>query len=402
MKKICMPIFNRATYARVKSVLLEIEKSEVLECDVILSSSILWVDYVSEDNYIMRDHKKIKFFKLFIDQQLTNYVGSCEIVSRFISIFSKHLFEHKYDCIIVIGDRFETIGAAIVAAIFHIPIVHLQGGEITGNIDEKIRHAVTKLSDYHFASTVLAKSYICEMGEQGGRVHKTGCPTADLLRFYSIKRMLHKMKERYILCIFHPETLNISDAYSQTKCVMQAVIDYCSKHNHVCYWYWPNVDPGRQEIAEFLTWAHTEYSAYLISASNIEPAAFLRRLASCRLVVGNSSCGIREASFLGVPAVNIGERQSIRERSWNVIDVKEYDKDKIFDAIEYQHTAMKYPVSDLYGTYDISKNIIELLEMTDFSIKGPLQYPYKITYRERHFGSVSLKKGKVNARATTA
>jgi UDP-hydrolysing UDP-N-acetyl-D-glucosamine 2-epimerase len=394
MKKICMPIFNRATYARVKSVLFAIEKSKDLECTVVLSSSILWGEYVSESHYIERDHPKIKFIKLFVDQQLTNYAGSCEIVSRFISLFSKHLYDNTYDCVFVIGDRFETIGAATVAAIFHIPIVHLQGGEITGNIDEKIRHAVTKLSDYHFASTTLAKNYICEMGELPARVHKTGCPTADLMRFYSIRRLLNRVKDKYILCIFHPETRNINEAQAQTKAVLEAVIDYCAKYGHCCYWYWPNVDPGRHEISELLTWAHAEYKAYLVAAANTEPADFLRKLASCRLIIGNSSCGIREGSFLGVPAVNIGDRQSIRERAWNVYDVKEYDKDKIFTAMEYQHVAMKYPVSDLYGGYDVATNIVNILELAQFSIKGPLTYPYKAVFRDQHFGSVYLKRGK--------
>lgn len=384
-RKLCLCVFNRASYGRCKSLIQELAKYENVELTVTLSSALLMEEFGNAAaEYITGDTENVTFELIDIGYTDHTHLGMCGASARILSRFSEYFDKKRFDCVVVVADRFETLPCAMAASYQNIPVAHVQGGEVTGNIDEKVRHAVTKIADYHFASTELAKDYILHMGEERSRIHMTGCPSIDLISKSYIARW--QPKERYILSIFHPETENPDEAFEQTRVALEAVLEYTSKYGFRCYWFYPNPDPGRSEIVKLLDKALSENPAFIVKAINKEPEAFLRQLAGARMIVGNSSCGLRESSYLGVPAVNIGRRQNLRERADNVIDV-DYQKEEILQAMEVQHIQRKYQKSRLFGSGRAGRYIAEwLAAKIDFSLKGPLTYPRSDKFRERHIG----------------
>lgn len=397
-RKIAICIFNRATYARCKHVIEELAKDPEFEISIGLSSSVLWKEFGDPArNYILREHSNVHCELIEIERHGSSQLEMARASAKILERFADWYALSGFDAVVVVADRYETLPAAMAASYQNIPLIHIQGGEITGNIDDKVRHAITKLSDYHFVSTKCAKEYVLAMGEEMQRVFLTGCPSLDLITRNRILRPKHpqRVKENYCIAIFHPETENLDSAKEQTQIVLEAVIEYCAKYGVHCYWHYPNVDPGREEMIEILDQAMIQHSDLLRKADNQEPEAFLRHLCQARLIVGNSSCGIRESSRLGVPSVNIGERQRLRERAENVIDA-DYDHKAIVDALVQSHLAWTYARcnagSELYGGYDASKIIYQKLKSIDFSLKGPLTYPFQFKYRENHFGSSRFEK----------
>lgn len=380
-------IFNRATYSRSQELIKEISNHPSMSLDVLLASGAIMEEHGDASKYI-QDSSKSKVIKLDAKIKDHSHRGSIDTTSNIMVACAEHFMAHRYDAVILVADRFETLGAAIAASYLNLPIIHIQGGEVTGNIDEKVRHAVTKLADYHFVSTQCAKKYILEMGEEHFRTYLTGCPSLDIISRYDLRR--YKPKKKYILCQFHPHTKEADLAFEQTETVLKAVLEYCAKNNQECYWYWPNPDPGREEVVKLLEKAHAENPKHLIRAENEAPLSFLERLAGSTFIIGNSSCGIRECSFLGVPAINIGDRQSIRERSWNVVDVG-FDEEALKSAMETQKHVYKYKRSKLYGDGHASENIVKHLEHLDFSLKDTLTYPFNFKHRELHFGEQRLE-----------
>ena len=387
--KILMPIFNRATYARVRSFidLCGSEKPDGLrdtvELTVALGSSLTQTEYGNAAEDIAAQHPGVKFY-LFTDRpsELSRVLGTTSSVFSDISYL---ISNEKFHAGLVVADRFETLPAAMAFAYEGIPLIHLQGGEVTGNIDEKVRHAVTKLSDYHFVCTPQSKKYVIAMGEESNRVFFTGCPSLDIIKQWGIRR--NTPKERYIMCFFHPDTENLPVQIEQTQAVLGAVIDYCMKYGAKCYWYWPNADRGREKVLEVIEGAHKKYSGFLVKAINLPPREFLKQLSGARVVLGNSSVGLRECSYLGIPAVNVGDRQSIRERSQNVVDIQhDYVNDaEILKALEAQTLAKRYKVSYLYGGGDACHNMLAHIKRFAWIKKGPLTYPYNWEYKSGHF-----------------
>jgi len=387
-KHFAICIFNRATYSRCKELILEISRHPQMKVTLILSSTLLDEEYGNAQDYISKEVRDIDIIKIQIGSQEKTHLGSIKATSEIASRVGDALSGLNCSAVIVVADRYETLGAAYAAAYLNLPLIHIQGGEVTGNIDEKVRHAVTKLSDYHFVATESAKKYLIQMGEERFRVFNTGCPSLDVIRHSYIKR--HKSKEKYIVCQFHPDTREAGEARKQTQSVMEAVLEYCAREGFHCYWYWPNPDPGREEITKYLEEVHLQNKVSLIKAINKPPVEFLDQLAGARFLIGNSSAGIRECSFMGVPSINVGDRQSIRERSINVIDCG-FNHEDLMRAIYTQHNTKRYKRSRLYGDGRASQTIVGHLSRMEFSLKGPLTYPTQYQFREQHFGEARFE-----------
>lgn len=384
-RKFCIPVFNRATYARVASLITRLEEIEHCDVVVVLSSGVAMEKYGNASTYIKKYHKNVEILPFDEDNELGTEEGVSRMGGDIVSAFGSYLSRNKFDAVIVVADRFETIFAASAAVMCNTPLVHLQGGEITNNMDERIRHAVTKLSDYHFCCTALAQKYIKKMGEDHRRIWNFGCPSLDLLRECKISRPQNKIED-YVVACFHPETENQEHALEQTEIVLKAVLDYVRKRGMKVHWFWPNPDPGREDIVMMLNQALEEFPNYLVKAENRDPASFGLFLARSAFVVGNSSMGIRECSFLGVPVVNVGLRQGYRERAGNVIDV-DFEQHDILGAMAKQHRIAKYVKSTLYGTGYAAYHIVEKLMTIDFEQKGALPYPFTPEFEKYHFGS---------------
>jgi UDP-hydrolysing UDP-N-acetyl-D-glucosamine 2-epimerase len=266
----------------------------------------------------------------------------------------------------------------------NIPVAHVQGGEVTGSIDEKVRHAVTKLADLHLVSTEKAAERVIRMGEDPATVYVTGCPSIDLaaetlkdpgLTFdpfekYSGVGARVDLSNGYLVVMQHPVTTEDKLARKHIFETLYAVRDV----GLPTLWFWPNVDAGSDGTSNGIrTFRELEQPTNIHFFKNMAPTDFLRLIFNCRCLVGNSSTGIRESSFLGVPVVNIGSRQAGRDRGRNVLDVG-YDRQHIMAAIRRQSSNGRYPCDPLYGDGRAGERIARLLA------EAPLRIEKRLTY----------------------
>ena len=384
-RKFCLPLFNRATYARCKALIIELSKQHNTKVNVLLSKS-LWKDC----SYIRKELKGIaNCVNWAVPETKGTHNGAAVKSGVVMSFFTEHLREHEYTAIVIVADRFEMLPCAYVAHLYNLPIIHIQGGEITGNIDDPCRHGITQLSDYHFVATELAREYVREMGISTDRIYWTGCPSVDLC--VGVQRHNTNIKDRYMVCFFHSETDKKANGFEQTEKVMKVVLDMCAKHDLYCYWYWPNCDPGRDKVVKFLNECTAFSNGAVIKAENKPPEEFIKFLAKARVAIGNSSVLFRECSFLGVPAVNIGDRQGYRERGMNLIQAS-YGYKNLASAIEYQLGQVKYDRNYLYGNGKAGAWIAHhLTQVEEFTKKGTLTYPMDHRFKEDHFGEERFK-----------
>ena len=288
------------------------------------------------------------------------------------------------DVVLTVADRFETLATATAAAFMGIPLAHLQGGEVTGSIDDKVRHAVTKLADLHFPATRGAEKRLLRMGEPPDRIFMTGCPSIDLaeevraspdLDFdlferYSGVGQSFGLDDEFMIVMQHPVTTEYSSSREHVLEVLNAVHALGVK----ALWFWPNVDAGSDGTSSGIRHFRETHSDLAIHFfKNVSPRDFLKLLANCSCIVGNSSVAIREGEFLGVPAVNVGTRQHQRERGANVMDVG-YNADEIRDAIVRQMAHGPYDSEQLYGDGEAGARVAEYLATAPLSIEKRLAY----------------------------
>jgi len=291
----------------------------------------------------------------------------------------------KPDMVVTIADRYETIATSIAAAYMNIPLVHLQGGEVTGSIDEKTRHANTKLADIHLVCCESARVRVEKLGERADRIFMTGCPSIDLARRtiedtsidvaevagrYNGVGAPVDVTKPYFVVMQHPVTTEYEDARAHAAETIEAV----EKAGYPTLWFWPNVDAGSDGTSKSIRVAR-EHGRLRNTHfyRNMKPADFLAVLVNSRGIVGNSSVAIRECAYLGVPAVNIGTRQQGRDRGRNVIDV-DYSSDAIAGAMERLWTATERPRDFIYGEGEAGRRIAEVLASCELSIEKMLTY----------------------------
>jgi len=250
-------------------------------------------------------------------------------------------------------------------------VAHIQGGEITGSIDEKVRHAVTKLSNFHFVSNESCAKRIIQMGERPESVFVTGCPSIDLAREvlknpkldfdvfskYGGVGGILDLQQGYIVVIQHPVTTEYEFAFEQISKTLQAIYEL----KLPTFWFWPNVDAGADKVSKGIRIFREKYNPDFIHFyKNMSPEDFLKLLYNSQCIVGNSSAGVRECSFLGVPSVNIGSRQQGRERGKNIIDVG-YREEEIKKAVMEQIKHGRYPSEHIYGDGSAGRKIADIL-----------------------------------------
>lgn len=381
-RKIAVVVTARPSYSRVKTLLQAIQKHSTLELQLIVAASALLDRYGSAINYIENDGFNIsaKVFNVLEGENLTAAAKTTGIGILELSTVFDNL---KPDIVVTVADRFETMATAIAAAYMNIPLAHLQGGEVTGNIDEKVRHAITKLADYHFVASEEAKVRVIKLGENPKLVFNTGCPSIDLasvvrdtpLDFdpyqkYGGVGAKPDLSHGYLVVMQHPVTTEYHDSRKHIEQTLKAIAEL----NIPTLWFWPNVDAGAdgtstgiRAFREHHTMEHIHFF------KNMEGTDFLKLLNNSKVLIGNSSVGIRECAYLGVPVVNIGSRQNKRDRGHNVVDV-DYNQEAIKQAVlSYVHKG-KCAVSNIYGGGNAGEQIADLLENV------PLQFHKTITY----------------------
>lgn len=383
-RKICVVITARPSYSRIKTALHAIKHHPDLELQLVVSASALLDRYGSSVNYIEEDGFTIsaKVFNVLEGENLTvaaktTGIGIIELSTIFYNI--------RPDIVVTIADRFETMATAIAASYMNIPLAHVQGGEVTGNIDEKVRHSITKLADYHFVASDDAFERVVKMGEDPKFVFNTGCPSMDIARevlqnpvlnfdpvekYKGVGLPQEAFENGYLVVMQHPVTTEFSESKHQITETLDAILEL----NIPTYWFWPNVDAGSDGTSTGIRiYREQNENMPIRFFKNMKSDDFLRLLSNTKCLIGNSSVGIRECCFLGVPVVNVGSRQNRRFRGPNVRDTG-YRKDEIVDAVRGWINSERPQPNDHYGKGNAGGQIAQLLSSL------PLQFHKTITY----------------------
>jgi len=382
-RKICVVVTARPSYSRIKTALQAIKEHPKLELQLVVAASALLDRYGCAVQYIEKDgfHIAAKVFNVLEGENLTaaaktTGLGIMELSSVFANL--------KPDIVVTVADRFETMSTAIAASYMNIPLAHIQGGEVTGNIDEKVRHAITKLSDYHFVASEDAKERVLNLGENPDFVFNTGCPSIDIAKSvlkdpkldfdpytkYGGVGSQPKLSNGYVVVMQHPVTNEYQDSRSHINETLYSVKDI----DLPVLWFWPNVDAGADGTSSGIrSFREMHRVQHIHFFKNMEGQDFLKLLYHSKGLIGNSSVGIRESAYLGVPVVNIGSRQNKRERGNNVIDV-DYNRKEINDAIKSVINSRRPDSSVIYGGGDAGRKIAHLLNELPLIFHKTIQY----------------------------
>lgn len=382
-KKICIVIGSRANYGSIKSAMRAIKNHPALELQVVAGASALLDRYGSVVNLIEKDGFGInaKVYMLVEGETLSTMAKSTGLGLMELSTIFENL---KPDFVLTVGDRFETMATAIAASYLNIPLAQTMGGEVSGTIDESIRHAVTKLAHIHFPACEQARDRIMRMGEDPNHVHLVGCPRMDtvveILRQWEgiLNQDLMKLgvggefdlSKPFVLVSQHPVTTEYGEGESQIAETIAAV----RKIGLPVVFLWPNADAGSEHVARGIRKfrEHNDDSNFHFF-KNLSSDDYIKLLAKTACLVGNSSSAIREGAFIGTPSVNIGTRQQGRQRGKNVVDCG-YDYRAIAEAVASQIRHGHYESEPIYGDGRAGERIANVLANKQVSIQKRMMY----------------------------
>lgn len=380
-RKVCVVVMSRANYGRIKSVLAAVQAHPQLELQLVVGASAVLHRFGNAIDVIRADgfEPNAVVYTIVEGETPTTMAKSTGLgVIELATIFENI----RPDIVLTVADRFETIATAIAASYMNIPVAHTQGGEVTGNIDESVRHAVTKLSHLHFAATERAADFVCRMGEDPAAVYLTGCPAIDAISTIDLSRPKHILAgnggvgapldpdQPYLLVLQHPVTTEFGNGEVQITETLEAV----AQTGMQAVWLWPNVDAGADEVSRGLRKYREHHNPTwlrLFRSFAVEDYARLLNNAAC--LVGNSSSFLREGAYLGVPAVNIGSRQGGREHGPNVVH-SSCDRNQIAEAIRAQVAHGRYPRSLMFGDGTAGRQIADALASATINIQKRLHY----------------------------
>jgi len=385
-KKILVVVASRANYGRIKSVLKHIRAHPDLELQLVVGASALLFRFGSVVDVIRNDGFEPTATAYYVveGETPTTMAKTTGMAIIELATLFENLAPHR---IITVADRHETLATAVAASYMNIVLAHTQGGEVTGSIDESVRHAITRLAHMHFPASELSRERLIGMGEDPESIFCVGCPAMDLIRETDLR--LGDLFGRatgvgapmdsarpYLVVLQHPVTTEYGRGTEQIWETLKAIETLRMQ----TVWLWPNVDAGSDDISKGLRVFREQHKPdYIHFYRNFPPEEYLRLMNSAACMVGNSSSAIREGAFLGVPAVNIGTRQQGRERGPNVIDVR-YDHKEIRNAVERQLEHGRYAPSHIYGDGHAGERVARILAEYEppvqkrlYLVNGPVQ-----------------------------
>lgn len=374
MKKICVVVASRANYGRVKYLMKAIQAHPDLQLQLIVGASTLLerfgnaIKVIKADGFIpMRSIHYVVEGETLLTQAKSTGLGIVELSSAFNDL--------KPDMVVTVADRFETMATAIASTYLNITLVHLQGGEVSGNIDDRVRHAISKLADIHFVASELSAQRLISMGVNARFVFNYGCPAMDVLANEDLSISDELMQpylgvgspidwsKPYILMVQHPVTTSYGQGFEQVSQTLQALKSIPDIQKIVM---WPNVDAGSDDVSKGIRhFREFNMELPIYYFKNFSPEDYARVLNNAACCVGNSSSFIREASYLGVPSVIVGDRQFGREHGKNVV-FAQYEHTQIAGQIRSQITHGRYESERIFGIGDASLRIAQELATLDF------------------------------------
>jgi UDP-N-acetylglucosamine 2-epimerase (hydrolysing) len=361
MKKIIFVTGTRADYGKIKSILKYAQKLKSYKVFVFVTGMHNIKLFGNTRDEISKD--KIKNVYSF-NNQVSKYMEI--ILSKTIEGFSNFIRKVKPDLIVVHGDRIETLACAIAGNLNLIKVAHIEGGELTGTIDEIIRHSVSKLSPIHFVTNLRAKKRLIQMGEGSKKIFVIGSPDIDILlkkqlpTIEQVKSRYEIQFSEYAICIFHPVVTNQRDIFKNTKVLINSIIK--SKRNYVIIY--PNNDLGYEIILKQILKLKNIKNIRILPSMRFE--YYLTLLKNAYFIIGNSSSGIVEAPYYGVPCLNLGDRQLRRADLKSIINI-EFNEKKISKKIDiYFKKKKRFSRKFYFGKGNSDKKFIEALKKKNF------------------------------------
>ncbi len=370
LNKVCIVLVDRANYGRMHPVMREIDRDDQLELITVCAGTMLLERFGQAVRVVKNDGFKIDG-QVFMEVEGSTPTTMAKSIGIGIIEFSTEFQRLKPDIILLIGDRYESLAAAIASVYMNIPVAHIQGGEVSGSIDESARHAITKFAHLHFPATRRSEEYILRMGERPDCVLNVGCPSGDYILDLNTELPSNAFNrlgvgssidpaELFLLVIFHPVTTRFGDERAESVQLIEALHEL----GHPTLWIWPNIDAGSEHIAKAIrSYRERQHSnsGWLHLVKNLDPMTFHKALKKTACAIGNSSSFIRDSTFSGTPIVLVGDRQSCREHGANLITIRPRKQD-ILTAIKQQLDHGRYPVETIYGNGTASKRIVQKLK----------------------------------------
>jgi len=380
-RRACFVITSFIHYSRNFLILQELQKRDDVDLRIIVAGTALLPKYSSRHAQIkdmLRKDGCKNVYEVYFNLEGSDPVIKAKTAGLGVVELSSLYSQIKPDVVVIRGDRFETLSAALAASLMNIPIAHIEGGDVTGTIDESIRHSITKLSHIHFATNEDSRNRIIRMGERPSYVFNFGSPDIEVAAKLSrIKTDLSYLNmtgsgspidvyRDFIIVAYHPVTTEIEILARNTKMLLETIYELALP----TFWFWPNFDAGAEEsISREIRVFNDKVKDHNIRFMRyIPPQQYLSLLKASKCLVGNSSAGIKECSYLGVPVVNVGSRQNGRLRGENAIDAKE-NKESLKRAIQRQVARGRYKPFRAYQKVDTSKKIAHVIATADLYVQ---------------------------------
>lgn len=356
-KKILFLTGTRADYGKMKPLMSAIEENERFECHIFITGMHTLKEFGDTKSEILKDG--FQNTQVYMNQIIEEPMDL--VLANTINGFSRYIRELEPDLIIIHGDRVEALAGAISGAINNILVAHIEGGELSGTIDESIRHSISKLAHIHFVSNIDAKNRLMQLGEDEQSIFVIGSPDIDIiLQKPSIS--IEKIKERYdiqfkkyAVLMYHPVTTEVNELKLKVEQLVSAVIE--SGQNYVVIN--PNNDHGHNIILD-------EYKRFnglknIKRYPSIRFEFFIELLRNASFIIGNSSAGIHEAPVIGLPSVNVGSRQSNRFCYESIINTSD-SKEQILNAIKTATQKRIINKTTYFGDGNSRKNFLAAIE----------------------------------------
>lgn len=366
VRRVAVVLVDRANYGRLKPVMTAIKEHPQLELLVVCGGTMVLDRFDTPTRIVKEDGFRVDS-EIYTELEGSTPSTMAKSLGFGIIEFSSEFSRLKPEVVLVIGDRYEGLAAALAAAYMNICLVHVQGGEVSGSIDESARHCISKLAQYHFPSTERSAEFLVRMGELPERVFMVGCPSGDIAK--TIDRTMRPgifedgvgaeidHNNPFLLVVYHPVTTQFGTESDDILDLLEA----CAALGMQTVWLWPNIDAGADRVSRAIRrYREHDKPDWLRLVKNFPPEDYLRVLSNAACAIGNSSSFVRDASFFGTPVVLLGDRQDGRETAEHVIAVSS-GRQEILDAIKSQIRHGHYPPSKLYGSGDASEGIAEHL-----------------------------------------
>ncbi|KUO69209.1 MAG: UDP-N-acetyl glucosamine 2-epimerase [Lutibacter sp. BRH_c52] len=328
LKKILFLTGTRADFGKIKSLIQILESHQSFEVYVFVTGMHLQEEY----GYTLIEIERCGFKNVHTFENHTHETTMDLTLAKTIEGLSRYVKEVNPTMIVVHGDRVETLAGAIVGSLNNILVAHIEGGELSGTVDELIRHSVSKLSHIHFVSNGAAKKRLLQMGEIASSIYKIGSPDIDIMfskdlpDLEVVKKYYEIPFEAYAIVMFHPVTTESADIKKQATDFVNVLLK--DHHNYVVIF--PNNDLGSQAIMYAYKPLKNNRRFRVFPSLRFE--YFLTLLKNAQFMIGNSSAGIREAPYYGIPIINIGTRQQNRALNADIVNV-DYNAKSIADAL---------------------------------------------------------------------